>query len=350
MFEPNVLLFSHMETQQNEVESAIAPLKKVTRLSKCLAMALFIALPFIGGLVGYTYAPEKIVEVERVTVVEKVMENDNDAAMSLAKTVQEINWNIRTANPDITDPENYRKDAQSIAVDVTFKDNSTKRYDLGTAYGCTGTTTQSIEGDKTVLGKVECYYALTGVGFTAYFENGKFIVERGDESAKDGSVQKTLLLEIQSENSYSNQQPLLVTFDIEKETTEKVQITWGISSEVMDLFPANETFVTFKIIPDGVSYEGIDQTDVRVVGDGFKLNQMSYAFDPVTYENEGVWLKSLEQNKLYRVVAELMYQPVSFTCKPGMGKDCIPVYSEEDLKLIEKAKEYISVSDPVQLK
>ena len=41
-------------------------LHQVTPLSKYLAMALFIILPFLGGWIGYTYAPEKVVEVERV--------------------------------------------------------------------------------------------------------------------------------------------------------------------------------------------------------------------------------------------------------------------------------------------
>ena len=43
----------------------------VTPFSKYLALALFVALPFVGGWVGYHYAPEKIVEVEKVVEVEK---------------------------------------------------------------------------------------------------------------------------------------------------------------------------------------------------------------------------------------------------------------------------------------
>lgn len=58
-----MLLFSHMEPEINQPEGHFAPLKKVTPLSKYLAMTLFIILPFVGGLIGYTYAPEKVVEV-----------------------------------------------------------------------------------------------------------------------------------------------------------------------------------------------------------------------------------------------------------------------------------------------
>ncbi len=49
-------------------------LHQVTLFSKYLAMTLFIVLPFIGGWVGYTSAPEKIIEVEKVIVKEKAPE------------------------------------------------------------------------------------------------------------------------------------------------------------------------------------------------------------------------------------------------------------------------------------
>lgn len=58
--------------EQNEVvEAKPSPLHSVTPLSKYLAMALFVALPFLGGWVGYTYAPEKVVEVEKIVLEER---------------------------------------------------------------------------------------------------------------------------------------------------------------------------------------------------------------------------------------------------------------------------------------
>jgi hypothetical protein len=42
------------------------PVFQVTRLSKYLAMILFIMMPFVGGYIGYTYAPEKVIEVEKI--------------------------------------------------------------------------------------------------------------------------------------------------------------------------------------------------------------------------------------------------------------------------------------------
>lgn len=52
---------------QSRLRNIIAPLLRVTRLSKALAMLVFIALPFLGGFVGYRSAPEKIVYIETST-------------------------------------------------------------------------------------------------------------------------------------------------------------------------------------------------------------------------------------------------------------------------------------------
>jgi predicted DNA-binding transcriptional regulator len=56
---------------QKETLKEKSVLNNVTPLSKYSAMILFIIMPFIGGWIGYSYAPEKVVEVERV-VVEKI--------------------------------------------------------------------------------------------------------------------------------------------------------------------------------------------------------------------------------------------------------------------------------------
>jgi hypothetical protein len=58
--EPN---FSNNVTSQSKLTEVIAPLHRVTPVSKILAAVVMIILPFVGFLVGYTYAPEKVVEV-----------------------------------------------------------------------------------------------------------------------------------------------------------------------------------------------------------------------------------------------------------------------------------------------
>jgi hypothetical protein len=59
-------------SQPVEVKEQKHVLHLVTPLSKYLAMTLFVILPFVGGYIGYTYAPEKVVEVERVVFKEPV--------------------------------------------------------------------------------------------------------------------------------------------------------------------------------------------------------------------------------------------------------------------------------------
>lgn len=110
-------------------------------------------------------------------------------------TVEKTNWNI-IKNPPSANKDDTKQYEEAISIDLTMSDKSTQRHDLGKAYGCTGSTIESIVDDSKIFGSVTCYFALSGAGFTAYSENGKFIVERGDESAKDGSVKKTVLLEI----------------------------------------------------------------------------------------------------------------------------------------------------------
>jgi hypothetical protein len=53
------------ETQEEVVTQVEqkSSLHQITPLSKYLALALFVILPFLGGYVGYTFAPEKVVEV-----------------------------------------------------------------------------------------------------------------------------------------------------------------------------------------------------------------------------------------------------------------------------------------------
>ena len=113
---------------------------------------------------------------------------------SPAPVAESFSWHIYQA-PGILQPNDYRADEQTVAI-IATRDDYPREYNLGKAYGCAVSNNLPVLPGKRVLGFVNCYYALTGVGFTAYEANGKFIVERGDESARDGSVKKTVVLEI----------------------------------------------------------------------------------------------------------------------------------------------------------
>jgi hypothetical protein len=56
------------DLEQNEVADVKpSPLHTITPLSKYLAMVLFVILPFLGGWIGYSYAPERVVIHEEET-------------------------------------------------------------------------------------------------------------------------------------------------------------------------------------------------------------------------------------------------------------------------------------------
>ena len=67
-----------MEPQVQEPAVEKHPVHQVTPVSKYLAMALFIILPFVGGYVGYQLAPERVIEVEKViqTPVQEIESNE----------------------------------------------------------------------------------------------------------------------------------------------------------------------------------------------------------------------------------------------------------------------------------
>ena len=76
-----------MEIKQSDgieqEESIIAPLQKVTPLSKYLAMALFILLPFFAAWVGYLYAPEKVAYVPVTNQVSTQISKDVAEVMAV---------------------------------------------------------------------------------------------------------------------------------------------------------------------------------------------------------------------------------------------------------------------------
>lgn len=73
--------------QKNEVTKVQNVWHTVTPLSKYLAMALFILLPFIGGYVGYHNAPEKVLQVERLVEVEADLSRDEQNKIKLREAL-----------------------------------------------------------------------------------------------------------------------------------------------------------------------------------------------------------------------------------------------------------------------
>lgn len=60
------------KTSRERICSRKTPVFRITVISRYLALVFFVLLPFLGGWIGYTYAPEKVVEVDRVIIKEVV--------------------------------------------------------------------------------------------------------------------------------------------------------------------------------------------------------------------------------------------------------------------------------------
>lgn len=81
---------------QNEFDiEQKSSMRKVTPSSKYLASALFIISSFVGGYVGYTLTPKKIVEVEK-----KITENETVLATQVNNETSEYMLQRRTTAPE----------------------------------------------------------------------------------------------------------------------------------------------------------------------------------------------------------------------------------------------------------
>jgi hypothetical protein len=158
-----------MEPEETTAETQqLSPLHTVTSLSKYLAMALFIVLPFLGGWIGYTYAPGKVVEVERVVVnevevekskfnlraFENVVMYDNSLAFSddeigisfwYPKEWGDLSYSVNRGWDCYADEEPCYKSEKNFSVDFKFENN-------------TSTITMSAQGSKYIWGPKGPFY------------------------------------------------------------------------------------------------------------------------------------------------------------------------------------------------
>lgn len=173
-----------------------------------IVIGLFLGIRFVGTTIHYGCHREALTNVEGGDDCAPPIYGIGKLAFFLtggslnplwnrdAITVSNVRWSIEKANPAITSEDDYRINEQKIAADVTTYDGKTTRYDLGEAYGCTGTTTSEFTNGTIVIGRVDCYYALTSTRFAALSPHKGFRIERYDESAQDGSIATTTVAEI----------------------------------------------------------------------------------------------------------------------------------------------------------
>lgn len=173
-----------------------------------IVIGIFVGVRYIGSVIHYGCHREPIVNVDGgddcpppFWVVGQLGfyltgGSVNPFLNRDAITVRKVNWHIEKAGPSITSQDDLRFYEQKIAADITTYDGKTKRYDLGTAYECTGTTTSELQNHTIVIGRVECSFAESATTFIAFKGNGGFHIERYDDSARDDGAIKTTLVEI----------------------------------------------------------------------------------------------------------------------------------------------------------
>jgi hypothetical protein len=110
-----------MEPVKNEqVSGRFDSLKQVTPLSKYLAMIIFIVTPFVGGWIGYMYAPEKVIEIEANSVVTSKAE---DTADSTTETLTLCGKKFRLEGTSFIDGVNVAERVAELLSNEVAVDN-----------------------------------------------------------------------------------------------------------------------------------------------------------------------------------------------------------------------------------
>lgn len=107
-----------MESEQDtgmQANELLTRLNTVTPFSKYLAMTLFVALPFLGGWVGYVFSPAKVYVIEKVVEVEPKEDNAQQEVVPRDNTEQFI----QSMTYPSTYPVSYRYDASDRAIEFS---------------------------------------------------------------------------------------------------------------------------------------------------------------------------------------------------------------------------------------
>jgi hypothetical protein len=145
-----------MESSKDGVESVIAPLNKVTPVSKYVALVLFIILPFLGGWVGYLLAPVKIVDIERIVVREVAINNDVNTPEDSLVVSTTTTWEVYSSPNgfSISIPigsEVVEEPAQLPFSAITNFSGAFGSMCISPGYGCGGKGAEGASIDKVTL-------------------------------------------------------------------------------------------------------------------------------------------------------------------------------------------------------
>lgn len=181
-----------------EQSASIAPQEKhpvfqITTLSKYLAVIFFILLPFIGGWIGYTYAPVKIVEVEKVVTVHDAQKTTEQKVSFVVGQTLDFIGTVRIIDQYCEEPGFCRNYASVLLPDTQKSDRIFEARIEGD--GCIDSSIRVGDMVK-VSGKI--FYVDDEIGLTMYCEQG-VILEKvliANAGTKESSGQRSFMANV----------------------------------------------------------------------------------------------------------------------------------------------------------
>ena len=184
------------ENQTTQVENK-SKLHIVTPLSKYLVMTLFIAMPFIGGYIGYTFAPEKVIEkvvTKEVSAPERITVSRTELIQREVELMEQFGIEIDEVSG--TAPLYFLENKNIQDSFVSFKDKGLSMllpYNDGWGAPFYRFTPYDLNGDMLLYGFIHpCAYGCSGSGGLA---TGRIKFHAPDASVEDISKNEDIFFE-----------------------------------------------------------------------------------------------------------------------------------------------------------
>ncbi len=136
-------------TSAESVAKTPHPVNQVTPLSKYLAMVIFIALPFVGGYIGYQLAPERVIEIPVSQTLVPTQENIQPSNSVLEQAIDPYKEVVIPEIEEGSDYYHYSEQARSQYIKLAsgeriahfyVRDNNVISYSSSTVTSQPGET------------------------------------------------------------------------------------------------------------------------------------------------------------------------------------------------------------------
>jgi len=285
-------------TQIEEQMQQKSIVNTVTPLSKYLAMVLFIVLPFIGGWIGYQYAPEKMVEVEKVVYKEVNVDNVVDDSNNVVNQPEQEVDNVMEPSISVV---GYENSEPLSSIKVSYKNLPDNASALALCLPNRGGCTEWVDS-FTPTGQDGVHSMTT----TKNLGDGEYIiVVIGDEFSDQIVASEPFVIDL--EGSGTQTRINWATFEIEDTVNPSAinEIKWKYNANIFSALPAEKTYALFAVVDS----EGT-VVNSSVVGDGVSIG---HSINSVTWGGSSGFVPAedmysmLEDGEEYRYKVILGY-------------------------------------------